>query len=75
MHSKKQCKATNYRQAILKAIRSNPTVAPSKLVSSEMVKRMSSEDFNWADVEQVAEHFVDVKRVQNVKNELKRQMN
>jgi hypothetical protein len=63
------------RQAILKAIRSNPTVAPSKLVSSEMVKRMSSEDFNWADVEQVAEHFVDVKRVQNVKNELKRQMN
>lgn len=63
------------KETIRKAISENPAVKPSKLVNDKMVTLMSSNDFQWNDVEDVAEDFVDLKRVHNVREELRKQTN
>jgi len=63
------------RKEILKAIRCHPTVKPSKLLNNEMVNVMSSEHFNWKEVENIAEQFANVKRIQNVRDGLRKELN
>jgi hypothetical protein len=49
---------------ILKAVRQNPSMGPSKIVHSELISMMSADDFMWSDIETVADNLADIKRVQ-----------
>ena len=63
------------KEAILDEIEMRPGVRPSRLVNDKMVRVMSSNSFQWKQVEKVAEQFVDIKRIHNVRQELKHQNN
>ena len=57
----------------MKAIRNHPTVKPSRLINNEIVNVMSSAEFEWDHVVEIAENFANVKRVQNVRDQLRRE--
>ena len=59
------------RQHIVKVVMNNPNVKPSNLVNYEIVKVMTTEDFRWQDLDKVAESFTDLKRIHNVRAEVK----
>ena len=63
------------RNAIVTAIRRNPQVKPSRLINNEMVNMMSVDDFKWSDIEAIAEQYADVKKVQNIRDQLKKEVN
>ena len=52
----------------------NPGVKPSQFVNSKLSNIMS-ENFEWKDVVQVASNFVDMKRVYNARENLKKKLN
>lgn len=58
------------RQAIRQEIARNPGVKPSKLVNDRMVQLMSVDGVGWEEIELVAEQFVDLKQVHNVRAQL-----
>lgn len=63
------------KNTLLKAIRENPSLPPGKLVNSEMVNMMTSDDFKWDDIMTVADSFADLKHVQYLRQLTKHQEN
>jgi hypothetical protein len=61
--------------AILKAVRQNPSVQPSKIVRNELTNMMSADDFVWSDIETVADNLADLKRVQYERQKVKQYLN
>lgn len=58
----------------MKKSQKNPGVKPSKLVNDKMVNLMTS-NFDWKEVEEVAEKFVEIKQIHNMCEQIKREMN
>lgn len=63
------------RHHLMKVVKENPGVKPSKLVNDEMVKVLTTDDFCWEDVEKVAQGFADLKRIHNVRAEARNMAN
>ena len=63
------------RDTIKKEIEANPSIKPSKLVNEKLVKLISSDNFEWGEIREVAEKFVDLKQIHNARQDLKREMN
>lgn len=59
------------KQHIKNEIENHPGVKPSQLVNEKMVELMSLENFKWSSVDEVAYNFVDMKRIHNVREELR----
>lgn len=74
-HTCKAKKPRVDRSVLLKAVANNPGVKPNKLVNDHMVQLMSSDSFEWSEIENVASAFADLKRVHNARAELASQLN
>ncbi len=63
------------KQEVVKLMIANPTVKPNKLINDKMVQIMTVEDFNWTEVASFAENFADAKRLYNIREEVKGDIN
>jgi serine/threonine protein kinase len=72
LHSCQPKARTISRQQLIKVVKDNPGVKPSKLINGEMIKLMTTEDFSWENVEKIAESFTDLKRIHNVKADVQK---
>jgi len=55
---------------LLKAVSQNPGVKPNKLVNDQMVQLMTTDNIDYSEVQNVAQAFVDIKRVHNARADI-----
>ena len=67
IHSCQPKVKTISRQQLMKIVKENLGVKPSKLVNEEMMKVMTADNFSWEHLEKMAESFTDLKRIHNVR--------
>ena len=62
------------KQEIKKLLTQNPAVKPNKLINDKIVQLMSAEEIDWPQLQFVADSFVDMKRIHNIRAEVQQSM-